>query len=269
MKQKFPNVLIALTLVGALMLILVGLFLQRTPSTLSAYIRQEVPSRPMSTPPPLGTLVATPVPTYLVYGLAIRATAAAIVPTLPTVSPISGLEPTKQADFQLTDAWDRALNTAVAMNPPPPDADPLHAITPVIHLTPLPTFPRIQRTVGGGILDDTNSMPGPPDDMVGPANCWNKQVDGTRIHVCAGLLRNYSRTPAPGAVLVEVWPTNQPQPDPVEVYEAPPQAGRIRIIDVIGDQLTLQNNNGNLFYFDLAARQWMIPTPPPVSSPTP
>lgn len=270
MKQKVPTVLIALTLIGAVVLMLVGLFLQRAPTTLSAYTRQEATASLVSTQTPADTPVTTPVPTYVVYGLAVYATAAAIVPTLPTVSPIPGMESTKQADFQLSDAWDRALNTAVALNPPPADFDPHQATTPVIHLTPVPTLPKSQRTAGGGIIDDTIYVPGPPCNTVGPTNMWTKQVDGARTLVCAGQIRNYGTSPGPGAILIEIWPANQPQPDPEEVYEVPQQAGQIRIIDVIGDQLTLQaTNNGHLFYFDLAARQWVIPTPPPAFSPTP
>jgi hypothetical protein len=258
-KQNFSRVLIAVILSGAIILLLAGLFRRSPPTTLSAYTNQEAAADTVSTQAP----ATTPVPTYLVYGLAIRATAAAIVPTLPTVSPIPRMEPTKQADFQLSDVWNRALDMAVAMNPPPPDDDPLHATTPVIRLTPVPTFPKSQRAVGGGILDDTPYQTGPPCDMVGPTNRWTKQVEGTRIRVCAGQIRNYQTSPGPGAILVEIWPANRPQPNPADVYQVPEQAGRIRITDVVGDVLTFQTNDGGLFYFDLAARQWVSPTPTP------
>lgn len=126
-----------------------------------------------------------------------------------------------------------------------------------------PTFPKGERAAGGGIIDNTIHVPGPPCDAVGPTNLWTKNVDGTRIRVCAGQLRNYRMVPGPGAILVEIWPAHQAQPDPPAEYQVPLQAGRVRIVDVDGDVLTLQAGSGALFYFDLATRQWGTPTPNP------
>jgi hypothetical protein len=87
--------------------------------------------------------------------------------------------------------------------------------------------------------------------------------------VCAGVT-----LPPPGvaAVLVVVYDANGPGilsgPD---IYQVPAAVQEVRVIDAVGERLTLRADDGTLFYFDVLTRQWVPPAPSPVPSlpPTP
>jgi hypothetical protein len=205
----------------------------------------------------------TPAPTYMRYALSLNATAGAIAQTLPTASPIPYLPPEKQADEQWNDAWERAIQTAVILNPPPPnyhDAWP----TPVVRLTPWPTRVIDMREAAGGILYNSGQI-GPPCTLLSAINYWVKRSSDQVLYVCAGRVRDITQ----GAILVATRAVNHDMFDHADVYQTPMRlASGTQIIDVVGDVVKLSGESG-FIYFDLATRQWVPPGPTPVPSPPP
>src|SRR5438067_4963396 len=114
-----------------------------TPTELVAYL---------PTPP------LTPIPTYNIGAL--NATAEAIASTLPTASPIPGMEPTRQASLQSDDLWLRAKSTAVALYPPNHNSFHWENYTP-LPTSGAPTAVVHERQTDGGVLYDDRFI-GPP-----------------------------------------------------------------------------------------------------------
>ena len=206
---------------------------------------------------------ASPVPTYMVYGLAVQATAQAIAQTLPTASPQPDIPIYKQPLYQQDDLWQRAVSTAMALNPPSGELQ-WEAFTPIVPQTALPTMhPVAQRAVGNGILYES-SFVGPPCTMINPYNYWIGYISNQAVQICAGRVRSLPG----GAILVAVRSNSDPPSTlSAEIYTTPnQQLGGVSITDLNGEQLTVQAADGTYFYFDLTTRQWVPPSPTPVPS---
>lgn len=207
---------------------------------------------------PAVDLPITPAPTYNVLGL--RATARAIAAILPTATPILGISPEKQAGFQSEDLWDRAISTAAALYPPPPDYEP-PIPTSVVRLTPWPTMPLPpHRATGNGTIYDASAQDDPYCSRIGTVNYWIGQVRNQTVDVCAGVTKDGTEH---GALVV--W-LRGVQGQAIDFYITPSQTGALRILDANGEQVTLQSAAGPLFTFDLTTRQWVSPPPLPTPS---
>jgi hypothetical protein len=219
------------------------------------------------TPIPALTAVAGTTPaitaTAVYSTAALLATAEALASVLPTASPDLGLPDNKAVGFQRNDLWNRAIRTAIALYPPPLGYHPPDLFTPVAHLTPLPTEP--VRPAGAGSLYE-DGWGGDYSKLMVIANQWWETVDAHNLFVYAG--RNARTDPLQGQLLVAVYDSATLAlvrgPD---FYLTPSRHGLVRIIDAVGERLTLRTVDGTLFYFDVPRRQWVAPPPGP--SPTP
>ena len=97
-------------------------------------------------------------------------------------------------------------------------------------------------------------------------NGWRGQVNGNAVTALAGW-----RFSNPAEGLLVVFTVNAPfQEEP-----APRQGGALRILSADGNRLTLSDEQGSLYYYDLAARRWLsradevVPTLPPLPTYTP
>ena len=196
----------------------------------------------------------TPVPTYDVQAL--QATARALMQILPTASPKPGWPPSKAQGLQQSDVYQRAIRTAVAMNPPPnplpPEWFPTHTVSST------PPFEDPTRAAGAGVIDDF-VQPGPLSPIISTANTWLEQAGERKTVVHAGGQRgNLSQ----GMLAIEQRDATDPQP--VDYYLTPYRAGAVRVQDAVGEQLILQTADGTTFYFDVPGRRWLsvLPTPP-------
>jgi len=107
----------------------------------------------------------TPVPTYDVPAL--QATAGALMQILPTASPKPGWPLSKAQGEQQSDLYQRAIRTAVAMNPPPHPLPPEWFPTHTVSSTPPLEDPT--RPAGAGVIDDF-VQPGPLSPIISTAN---------------------------------------------------------------------------------------------------
>jgi len=180
---------------------------------------------------------------------------------IPTGTPDLHYPPGKNADKQLNDTYYKARETVIAQNPPPlpPLTPPTPPVTPWGYATP--------HLAGVGTID--NGCGRPFYHNITRGNSWYEQGVGEDTMVCAGVT-----LPPPGvaAVLVVVYDANGPGilsgPD---IYQVPAAVQEVRVIDAVGERLTLRADDGTLFYFDVPTRQWVPPAPSPVPSlpPTP
>lgn len=114
---------------------------------------------------------------------------------------------------------------------------------------------------------------GPPCDQIRSADVsWYGVVSGQRVQVCAGASRSDSER---GALGVQILPGSATSPVGVEsdtspqdhIYLTPERHGRITLLYLAGNVLTLQAANaGYRFYFDVAALQW-VSTPSATPAP--
>ena len=166
---------------------------------------------------------------------------------------------------QFNDLYDRAWGTALAQNPPPLTVPPDWIPTITEPLTLWPTDPRIP--AGAGWISNAQG-PRPFPLIANIYNFWVERTDDQRIIVYAGSL---SDNAAQGAVLIQRLNALGPIDAEPEIYTALLQAGGLRLVDAVGERLTLRADDGTLFYFDVPTRQWVTPDPTPASSsdPTP
>lgn len=225
---------------------------------------------PFDTPTPLATetQVATYEPTYVVYGRALRATAVAIAETLPTPTLVPNLRPDLQQQEKQNYLYYTALDTAVALFPPPPDYDPSSERTPFVQLTPLPTELPIPKTpTGNGSIYNVSLEDDPMGKQLAHVNHWGGRIDGQAIGVFAG---HVVGNPAQGILVIRTHVEGDTEhTSRYDYYLSPPETGALRITDETGGLMILQAaNNGTLLYFDLRSRQW-VPSPSPSPSPSP
>lgn len=97
-------------------------------------------------------------------------------------------------------------------------------------------------------------------------NGWRGWVNGNQVTALAGW-----RFSNPGEGLLVVFTVNAP----FQVESAPQAGGTLRILSADGNRLTLSDEQGRLYYYDLAARRWLsradevVPTLPPLPTFTP
>jgi|SRR5579859_2687455 len=159
-------------------------------------------------------------------------------------------------------------------------------------LTPVPTWPPgvprvppatlppetpvdmfyLTRPVGAGLLYDESVAPDLPSTYGNIINQWVAETPNQVIHVYAGAKQG-SANSNQGVAVVRIYDRATKHYGDPFIYETPLRAGRVRIVDGSGMQLTLQASNGTLFYFDAAAQHWITtpasPAPSPGVSPGP
>lgn len=148
----------------------------------------------------------------------------------------------------------KASLTALALDPPPP-AYSIPNATPVSWPTP----PVPMRTAGAGVLDD-EAGGGEYSQQIRMVNAWWENLPGQRsLVVIAGTAGGEGDVPQ-GAILVVLQDitTHTKIGDPT-IYLAPTNNRYVRVIDAVGERLTLRSEDGTLFYFNLPTRQWVKP----------
>jgi hypothetical protein len=213
------------------------------------------PTPPAQAPPPVATSTWS--------GQALDATAVAIAATLPTLSPNPRSEPTKDAYWRTSKVWDVAIQTAIAIYPPPTPITFPDVFTPTPH-PPWPTEIVHKRPTSQGMIYDERFI-GPPCNEVYGTNHWYGTAVSHPTHVCAG---EDKMERGRGAIVVEVWYSADQEAAYGGYFLTPSSQGAVRIQDVIGDQVILVSTNNTVFYFDLATSQWSSPTPGPSPSPS-
>mgnify|MGYP005841074065 CR=1 FL=1 len=193
----------------------------------------------------------------------------------PLVTPTTDMEATKQADMQMLETqWSRTsspseMATAQAL------ATSIMATAEVA--TPYPTvFPTDILPVtpaGAGVI---SLRPGPFSPMdYRIENTWYEDTQGgsRRTYIYAG-----ARSGGPGdaaqmgVVIVRVLEIfllgNETHINTVQhtAYLTPCQGGPVRVVDALGQTLTLLSASGHTFTFDVPSRQFV---PPPHASPSP
>ena len=93
--------------------------------------------------------------------------------------------------------------------------------------------------------------------LIGAQNEWSEVRNNQVIGVCAGT--RYSGPPQ-GQILVQVFDkdTNVLISGP-DLYTVPGQVEWVKVVDAVGERLTLQADTGALFYFDVPTRHWVHP----------
>jgi hypothetical protein len=184
---------------------------------------------------------------------ALDATALAIYAALPTLTPDLRLDPWLDADERFRQPWPMAVQTALALYPPP---------------KPLPTSAEYTRATAQGLIYDSE-FTGPPCGFIRDYNHWYGTALGQSTHVCAGADKDKD-IPRQGAIVVEIWYPGDPKPTYIGKYWTPSEQEAVRILDVVGDLVILSSVNKTIFTFDLATRQWVnTPTPGPSPSISP
>jgi hypothetical protein len=90
--------------------------------------------------------------------------------------------------------------------------------------------------------------------------CWRGLIGTDYVEVEAGR-EGTSGDPGQGIVHVVVWHRSR------DIYRTPQRVGAVRIASIDQMRFTLVTEDGqHTFVFDLAARQWVTPGPPPVPS---
>jgi len=196
-------------------------------------------------PTPADSPLATPNPFEL---LATKRAIMQVTPTIPTAVP--GSKETA-----------RAMGTNAAA-------------TARFH-TPQPTVfpPVVGIPAGAGAISE--GVAGYSSISYSIQNRWDENTEGgsVRIIVWAGAVADPAGGPSPkGVVLVDVHQryldgnvTRTRQVDYVKRL-TPCQGGPVRVVDAVGEVLTLQSASGHTFTFDVPARQFL---PPPGATPTP
>jgi hypothetical protein len=147
--------------------------------------------------------------------------------------------------------------------------------TPPVHLTPEPCIPPqipSGRNTGAGQLVDTRQA------EFGPAysiqNQWvaTPQQGGHTVIAYAGTrkagaaLDDYSQ----GVIVVQSWifgPCHANLEGDKVDYPTPSKHGAVRIADAVGETLKLQAQDGTIFYFNVASRQWVPGFPAAATTP--
>jgi len=93
-------------------------------------------------------------------------------------------------------------------------------------------------------------------------NLWQNMVNGERVAVYAGFKQDHS-----GRILVSTVTADKSN-RVYQTYDPPPGVGRLQVIAAEGDRLTLQDDQGNVLYFDVPTRQFVASLTGTVTSPT-
>ncbi len=176
------------------------------------------------------------------------------------------MSPEMQRIYQAEEATRIAILTTVPQVTLGPDwTPPVVMVSTAVELTPNSAV----RVAGAGrIVED--SQTGFSSEAGLFRNQWQREADSPQgrvyTHVYAGVEK---RDPLQGLLLMEV--ITQSQSTSFGSYRTPLRVGPIRVIDAVGEQLTLRADDGTLFTFDVPTRQWVTPAPSPVPStlPTP
>ncbi len=199
------------------------------------------------------------------YNNALEATAQAVFQRLPTLTPRSDL-PVYQAEReQKSSLWSQALNTAIAIYPTPPGFDPRSLKDPT-H-PPAPTHVIPGHVLGQGTLFDIPSIE-PPCNMIRTVNAWHGEIAGEKMRLCAGRVKDLASDA--GILIVETQTGDPDNPVHDDLYYLPLAVGAVGIIDIQGTTVILRSTAGELLAVDVAAHQWVTPTPEtviPIPSP--
>src|SRR5438045_5363456 len=87
-------------------------------------------------------------------------------------------------------------------------------------------------------------------------NQWIAHIGDQVVTVLAGS-KSDLRYSDQGIVVVLVEDTNHHTLSGPDTYETPLRAGLVKVVDGVGQVLTLQAEDGTLFYFDVPSRQWV------------
>src|SRR5579859_3283678 len=174
----------------------------------------------------------------------------------PLPTPI--LPPTLAYQIQVREATRIAVLTSVPQATLGPDWTP----PPQAFSTSLPLPPGVLHPAGAGtILEDGQSS-----SLLAFGhfqNQWFEQRDTQTIRVYAGADAHDDQQ---GLLVVTIHsPGQQPQE---QVFLTPQRAGWIRVVDAVGERLTLQAQNTSLLYFDLPIHQWIPITPTALPAPS-
>jgi hypothetical protein len=129
---------------------------------------------------------------------------------------------------------------------------------PTVIATPLALLPPAFRPAGGGMLLEYGLTTDPPiPDPI--TNQWYEPIDVGELS--KGQLRVFTGAEqgdaAQGLLIVATYgPYQTPT---LQRYQSPQRNGTIRIVDAVGERLTLRAGNGTVFYFDVPSRQWVSP----------
>ncbi len=90
-------------------------------------------------------------------------------------------------------------------------------------------------------------------------NEWDAEINGQYVQVLAGTKSAPAESEqAKGVVVVRISDSHYNILD-LATYDPPLARGVVRVVDAIGERLTLQADDGTRFYFDVATRQWVNP----------
>jgi hypothetical protein len=138
----------------------------------------------------------------------------------------------------------------------PPDST-LPPSTPVVVAVP-------SQVAGIGIIYNTDQVGigvalDLPSQLGSFVNEWDAQINGQYIQVFAGTKSSPAESErAKGVVVIRITDRHYNTLDLV-AYEPPLARGVVRVVDAVGERLTLQAADGTLFYFDVPTRQWVNP----------
>jgi len=140
----------------------------------------------------------------------------------------------------------------------PLESDPAFraARRPVV--TPRPLRPENYGSpLGAGRLDSPGNPARPGQDAV--LNMWHELTSSgaVRVTVTAGVS---GADPLQGLILVLDYPAGKPVAAGAR-YPTPTRHGAVKIVDAVRETLKLQADDGTIFYFDVASRQYVAGFP--------
>ncbi len=213
----------------------------------------------------------------------ITSTAAPVAATATLTDPVVALSPTENATESLQEfkagyppgwfmdptiaaaatqlvIWNNQHLTAIALTPT---------------LGPAPYTPEPTRTLGVGIIAETDCLTPANGGLPVFPNCWEANVGGTWLFVGAGSV-GYAhdpdgQNPLRGLIVVCPEPIDEHMGRDSVTYETPVNVGEVRIASISGSLVTIvprDPNNHASFVFDLATRRWVTPASGPVPSPS-
>jgi hypothetical protein len=133
---------------------------------------------------------------------------------------------------------------------------------PEFTMEPTQLLPIPRRKAGIGTIIETGLAPFPSYLTI--SNQWYTESGNKLMRVFAGAQRSDGAKELPkpwaGLVIIEVSSTKDLKtffPNEGGSYYTPKKSGIVRIIDADGDKLVLLAENGDIFYFDLASRNFL------------
>ena len=178
--------------------------------------------------------------------------AATMPPIIPNPAPVL----TKRDMSATKEARDQAERGAVATL--------IASGTPIV-ITPLPI--PTDKPIPTPILG-LSGYGGDADNYFNHTDVWRGLVDNEYVYVNAGAPWDNQ---AQGTLLVITRTLDLQTYGRKQLFPTPARAGLIRIVEVLGSRLTIRGEDGTLFYFDVATRQWVDPpstTTIPAQTPT-